>query len=123
MAEDSDFQLVFERLKAILQKFESKLLITLNEPGYYSLNTPYSAKYKKELFFGAVQVRKNYVSYHLMPVYVFPGLLDSISPRLRKRMQGKSCFNFKSVNEEIFTELEQLTQKGYEMFKTVSSES
>ena len=117
MSDNPDFQAVFERLKAILQKFESNLLITLNEPGYYSLNTPYSPRYKKELFFGAVQVRKNYVSYHLMPVYVFPGLLDGISTSLQKRMQGKSCFNFKSINDETFAELEQLTQKGYELFK------
>ena len=117
MPETSDFQAVFERLKAILQTYESQLLITLNEPGYYSLNTPYSPKFKKELFFGAVQARKNYVSYHLMPVYVFPSLLDGISPSLRKRMQGKSCFNFRSVNEDTFAELEQLTQRGYELFK------
>jgi hypothetical protein len=40
-----------------------------------------------------VQIKKNYVIYHLMPVYLNPGLLEGMSPGLRKRMQGKSCFN------------------------------
>jgi len=32
-------------------------------------------------------------------------------------MQGKSCFNFKSVDEDLFTELETLTKMGFERFK------
>jgi hypothetical protein len=27
-----------------------------------------------------------------MPVYAWPDLLEDASPELRKRMQGKSCF-------------------------------
>lgn len=63
----------------------------------------------KRLWFGGVQVKKHYVSYHLMPVYVNPQLLAGISPALKKRMQGKSCFNFKAVDATLFGELERLT--------------
>jgi len=52
-----------------------------------------------------------------MPVYAFPDLLDGISPELKKRMQGKSCFNFTHVDEKLFKELEVLTEQGYERFK------
>jgi hypothetical protein len=52
-----------------------------------------------------------------MPVYAFPELLDPISPGLKKRMQGKSCFNFTSVDEKLFNELAELTERGYERFK------
>ena len=69
------------------------------------------------LFFAGVRPRKNYVSYYLMPVYVFPDLLDGISDGLRRRMQGKSCFNFKQVNTALFAELEQLTRAGYERYR------
>jgi len=69
------------------------------------------------LFFGAVNIKKNYVSYHHMPVYVFPELLDEISPELKKRMQGKSCFNFKKPDSELFKELESLTKLGYEKYQ------
>ncbi|NUQ86521.1 MAG: hypothetical protein HUU11_17610 [Anaerolineales bacterium] len=52
-----------------------------------------------------------------MPVYMYPELLKDISPELRKRMQGKSCFNFKKVEPELFEELVALTRQGYERFE------
>jgi hypothetical protein len=81
------------------------------------IGPPTPASKGKDVWFGAVQTRKNYVSYHLMPVYVFPELLDTISPELKKRMQGKSCFNFTRVDEKLFNELADLTEQGYERFK------
>lgn len=113
----SDFQPVFEHLKSILQNFKARLLLKVDKPGSYSLDAPYSEKYKKELFFGAAQVKKNYVSYYLFPVYMFPELLKGISLGLKKRMQGKSCFNFTSIDKELLSELKQLTKSGFERFK------
>ena len=52
-----------------------------------------------------------------MPVYVHPELLEGISDGLRKRMQGKSCFNFKAVGEAMLAELRQLTDRGFEAFQ------
>jgi len=60
---------------------------------------------------------KAYASFHLMPVYAFPDLIDAASPQLRKRMQGKSCFNFSRVDEALMTELEDLTARGIERFR------
>jgi hypothetical protein len=56
-----------------------------------------------------VRQGKNYVSFHLMGLYTFPEMLKSVSPALRRRMQGKSCFNFTHIDEELFAELERLT--------------
>jgi hypothetical protein len=67
----------------------------------------------KLLWFGGVQIKKNYVSYHLMPVYVNPKLLEGISPALRMRMQGKSCFNFTYSDQSLFSELAVLTNAGF----------
>jgi hypothetical protein len=52
-----------------------------------------------------------------MGVYGNPKLLEGISKELKTRMQGKSCFNFRTVDEELFTELEQLTAKSIEAFR------
>lgn len=112
MSTREEFHLVFEQLKQILQKYEPHLVVTQNTPENYSLNAHFSEKFHKEVFFGAVQVNKNYVSYHLMPVYIYPDLLDDISDNLKKRMQAKSCFNFKSSDKELFRELARLTQKS-----------
>ncbi len=62
-------------------------------------------------------MNKAYVSYRLMPVYMYPDLLHDISPELRKRMQGKSCFNFKKMDEMLFRELEELTRRSVERLR------
>jgi hypothetical protein len=117
MASETEFPVVFEELKKILKPYAPKLTITADSPQGYSLDGPYSEKWKKAVFFGAVQIKKNYVSFYLMPVYMFPDMLKDISPELRKRMQGKSCFNFKKVEPDLFKELTDLTHKGVERFK------
>ena len=67
---------------------------------------------KTEDFVGAVRVNKNYVCFHLMAVYTNPGLVETLSPELQKRMQGKSCFNFRAVDEGLFAELEELMERA-----------
>jgi len=117
MATNPLFHEVFKRLRAILKPYESQLTLVDNLPERYYLNGHYSQKYKKDLFFGSTIIQKNYVSFYLMPVYMYPELLETISPTLKKRMQGKSCFNFKNMDEDLFTELEALTKLGFERFK------
>jgi hypothetical protein len=112
-----DFPLVFERVKSILQPYAKDLTVKADTPDTYYLDGPYSEKWKKELFFGSAQVKKNYVSFYLMPVYMYPELLVDVSPELKKRLQGKSCFNFKRVESDLFNELAALTRKGAEKFK------
>lgn len=52
-----------------------------------------------------------------MPVYMFPGLLAGISPELKRRMQGRSCFNFRQLDDRLMVELRQLTKKSFNRFK------
>jgi hypothetical protein len=53
-----------------------------------------------------------------MPVYVNPSLLDDVSPNLKKRMQGKSCFNFTTADPVLIEELAVLTQAGFDDYRT-----
>ncbi|HUE99197.1 MAG TPA: hypothetical protein VMN99_08065 [Anaerolineales bacterium] len=117
MSPQSDLPLVFEQLKRILKPYAGKLTLKADTPDVYYLDGPYSEKWKKELFFGSAQIKKNYVSFYLMPVYMYPELLKDISPELKKRMQGKSCFNFKKVEPDLFKELAVLTRRGAEKFR------
>ena len=116
MSAQAEFPLVFEKLKSILKPYSSKLIVKADTSEGFSLDGAYSEKWKKELFFGAAQIKKNYVSFYLMPVYMCPDLLKNISPELKKHMQGKSCFNFKSIDKSLFDELAQLTKQGFEFF-------
>ena len=114
MADTADFQTIFDQLKPILQAYESNLVVTADAPGNYYLDTKMIGPNKKPIFFGAVQIKKNYVSFHFMPVYMNPALLGSMSPQLKKRMQGKACFNFSKPDAALFDELKALTQQGVE---------
>src|SRR5919109_3520865 len=117
MASKDDLPLVFEQLKNILKPYAETLDLKADTSETYYIDGPYSEKWKKQLFFGSAQVRKNYISFYLMPVYMYPDLLKDISPELKKRMQGKSCFNFKKVEPALFEELAELTRRGAEKFK------
>jgi len=116
MSTKMEFQEVFDQLKAILIPYSTKLTLVMNTKGTLQLEGAYSEKWKRSLFFGSVQVKKNYVSFYLMPVYMYPGLLKGISPALKKRMQGKSCFNFKQPEPDLFAELTRLTKSGFDRF-------
>jgi hypothetical protein len=73
-------------------------------------------KNRQPLCFGGVRLGKNYVSFYLMSVYTSPDDIHGMSPELKKRMQGKSCFNFKVVDEKLFGELARLTKAGAARF-------
>ena len=117
MASKNDFPIVFEQLKNILKPYAKKLTLKADTSDSYYIDGPYSEKWKKQLFFGSAQVKKNYVSFYLMPVYMYPELLQGVSPELKKRMQGKSCFNFKKVEPDLLSELTELTRKSAEKFQ------
>ena len=114
---NSSFLETFNSLKEILAKYEKNLNITSDKKDTYNLNAGFNEKYKRDIYFGGVEIKKNYVSFHLMPVYIYPKLLDDISPELKKRMQGKSCFNFRQIDKHHIKELTRLTKKGFEYYK------
>jgi hypothetical protein len=60
------------------------------------------------------------VSFYLTPLYMFPELSFGISPTLKKRMQGQSCFNFTAVDQDCFDELGRLAEAGFQRFKSES---
>jgi hypothetical protein len=70
-------------------------------------------------YFGGVKVGKSYVSYYLIGVYADPLLISGMSAELRKRMQGKSCFNFTKVDEDLFAELAGLTERAVRRYTEV----
>jgi hypothetical protein len=117
MAKEKDFSQVFRDLKAVMQPYEKDLVLKKDEADNYYLNVHYKREDGYQSAFGGVEVKKNYVSYHLMPLYAYPELLADLSPTLKKRMQGKSCFNFTKTDTETLKELRELTQKGFEEFR------
>jgi hypothetical protein len=121
MPSTEGFATTFAALRAILEPHAKRLTVTVDEPGHFELASPtMTDRVGRPLFCAAVQINKNYVSYHLLPVYANPALRNSLSPALRKRMQGKSCFNFTTVEPGQLKELAAVTKKGIAGFKNLN---
>ncbi len=116
MRELNEYEQIFNLLKNILSKYRKKMNLTEDNANSYVLVGPFSEKFKRDLWFGAVLIKKNYVSYHLVPIYIYKNLAKEIPASLKKKMQGKSCFNFNKVDKHLFKQLELLTDKAFNMF-------
>ncbi len=113
----ADLTPVFQRLKTILEPYAEQLVVAENTDDNYYLNTAHIMPNKQPLYFGSTIIKKNYVSFYVMPVYLHPELLEDVSEALKKRMQGKSCFNFKQIDDNLFAELEALVARGYATYQ------
>jgi len=111
-----DFTTVFATLKPVLAKHANELSVKTDASLEYKLVgtcASWLPQHKGQpLKFGSVVVGKAYVSFHLMPLYE---LAKNISPELSKRMQGKTCFNFKNPEPDLLTEPKQLTAEALEL--------
>jgi hypothetical protein len=112
-----DFPEVFAALREVLRRHAGRLVVTEDTPSCYRLEGGMHPSHKKPFPIAWVAVGKGYVSFHHMGVYARPDLLKGVSRELRARMQGKSCFNFTSVNPTLFAELEALTVRGFDAFR------
>jgi hypothetical protein len=117
----ADFAPVFAALQSFLAKYEKKLVVKTDTAQEYTLVTQSPSPFKQHkgqpLFFGMVKMGKAYVSLHLLPLYMCPELNENMAPELKKRMQGKACFNFKAEPEpEQIAELKRLTEAGLKMW-------
>jgi hypothetical protein len=115
----TDFEAVHARLRGILLKHRGDLVITKDGPGGVAIEVP-GLEGKPWGYVAGTRVGKSYVSYYLMPVYVSPELASSVSPALAKRKQGKACFNFARVDEELLAELDALTARGIVDYRAVA---
>jgi hypothetical protein len=113
----SDYTELFTELRAIMLPFADQLERKVDSADQLYLDTRHLMKNGQPLWFGGVQIKKRYVSYHLMPLYLNPALLEGISPALSKRMQGKSCFNFNKLDPALFQQLAELTEAGFSDYR------
>jgi hypothetical protein len=108
----ADLGAVEARLDAILEPYRSKL-----EPAtIYNLPTMRRPGAKAHDWFAFVQPAAKHVSFFLLPMVTWPDLLDGCSPDLLKRRKALSAFNFATVDESLFAELEALVARAYERY-------
>jgi hypothetical protein len=106
----ADLAAVHARLRDILAPYRDGLVATKDGPQGLALEVP-GLEGKPWGYVAGTRLGKRYVSYYLMPVYESPDLVKGMSPELKKRMQGKSCFNFSTIDESLFRELADITAR------------
>jgi hypothetical protein len=116
----------FSSLKSILQKHAAGLSVAADTARRFCLEGSvgpatlhaWGGKVKRPTIPVAwVEIKGFYVSYHLMGVYGNTALSREMSAELKACMHGKTCFNFKTDDEGLFKELDQLTEKGIASFR------
>jgi hypothetical protein len=115
-ADKSQFDAVFARLKAMFQKYEPPLVEKKYSPEFFLLMPKEQKEGEREIWFGGIRFGKAYISCYL-PCHGRPDIEKIISPALKKRQQGKGCFNFTSIDDELFAELEQLMKACFARFQ------
>jgi hypothetical protein len=117
MPDTKTFDVTFKTLRGILKPHSKRLLVQADTPKLYTLALrDVTDRVGRPMFFGAVRKGKAYVSYHLMAFYGNPGLVKKLSPGLRKRMQGKTCFNFTTIHPDHVKELTAVTTRSVARF-------
>ena len=117
----ADFGSVFLKLKPILAKHAKSMTVKVDADTEYTLYSkspsPFPQHQGQPMYFGSVRLGKAYVSFHLMPLYMNPAVAKNVTPALKKRMQGKTCFNFKNYPEpELLEDLKRLTEAGFQQW-------
>jgi hypothetical protein len=107
----TDLDPVHDRLRQILAPYRDALVATQDGPGGLMLEIP-GLEGKPWGYVAGTRLGKRYVSFYLMPLYASPELSASVSPELSRRKQGKSCFNFSKIDEDLFAELADLTKRS-----------
>ena len=117
----TDFDEPFVALKRVFRRRLGRLEVKSDTATEYTLvgrrPSPFPQHKGHPVYFASVRLGNAYVSFHLMPLYMNESLAGTISPELRKRMQGKTCFNLKTAPDAaLIKELERLTQDGFRTF-------
>ncbi|WP_313222315.1 hypothetical protein [Pseudoxanthomonas mexicana] len=107
----------FESLRELLLPYRESLQITHDEAGHFYANSARVDGKGKPVFFGAVKSSGKKTLFHFMPIYDFPELLTETSAKLKKHMQGKSCFNFTALDPVVLAELKSLVQRGVARYR------
>jgi hypothetical protein len=108
------FAATFAALHKILKPYARTFEVVVDKPGkYYLASKTAKTASGAAIWFGGVEIKKNYVSFHFVPIYANPALLKGVSPLLLKRKQGKGCFNFTVIEPAQIKELTKLTKRGF----------
>lgn len=113
----TDLQQTYSALVELYRPYQDKLDIPVNEAQHIELYTRHIMDNGKALYFGGAKVLSKTVSFHFMPIYVYPELFDNVPAELKKKLKGKSCFHFTELTPEIARQLTELLKLGFDKYR------
>jgi hypothetical protein len=69
------------------------------------------------IYFGSVMPKPKDVRLYFFPIYTHVDEFADIPEALRKCLKGKSCFHIKYLDEELETAINNMIQKGVELYQ------
>lgn len=112
---------VFEKLHKLVSAYEKgNYRAKADKPGHYELcydnDAELAGRRYPELSFAGVLIQKGYVGFYFFPVYVDEALKSRIGAGLLKTLKGKTCFHIKKNDEDLFKQIKEALETGYEYY-------
>jgi hypothetical protein len=110
----------FEALKSVLVAQSNGMQVAQDGPNGYALHIggpiELAGRTLPDLFFAAVKEGKNDTALHFFPIYSHPQQFADLPATLRKKMTGKSCFHFKTVDTDLLHAVAAMLARGREIY-------
>jgi hypothetical protein len=110
-----------ETLKGILENFLGPLKVRVDKPSNFEVNgtieAPQGKKMVQGIYFSSIVPKVKDVRFYFYPAYTHPEEFENISDKLKKFKKGKSCFHVKYLDEELESEIKQMTSKAIDVYR------
>jgi hypothetical protein len=118
--ETTDFHEIFTRIKKLLVPYGKKMDTRVDKDGQYQLyilnEFEFAGRKFKECYFCGIVIQKTMVAFYFFPIYTHPAKFVLPAP-IKKNLKGKSCFNFKKMDDEQEKAIAQLLREGEALYK------
>lgn len=115
-----DKETIFKNIREILRRYKSFTAIVDTDTDYdLYTNKPievFGRKYPR-MYFAATKIKKNFVGFYYMPIYMNPEAIKSIKPELLKCLKGKTCFNITKDDPVLYRQIDELLQIGEKAYR------
>jgi len=118
--ETTDFPGIFARIRKQLLPYSKKMDLRVDKEGNFHLyivnDIELAGRMFKEVYFGGIAIKKTMVSFYFFPIYTHPQHF-SIPAAIQKNLKGKSCFNFKKLDDVQEKAIAELLKEGAAFYK------
>ena len=117
---EEDKQQIFNQLKSMLSKYTAKLEIRgKSDTQYHLYGKKTVTAFNKEvdgIYFASASIQKNFVGFYFFPIYTHISEFDNTPEILRKCLKGKSCFHIKKHDDELYSQINNILDRGYKLY-------